>query len=68
MEHEQIDLDPATEYAKRLRDCREQLHQLSCALIAHARVARRDPGNWEFVGDLGNISKLLEEAEQFLAY
>jgi hypothetical protein len=56
------DTTAAEAYARRSRRCRLMADWLAGELDAHAERAAAAPGEWSFVGDLGEAERRLAEA------
>lgn len=66
-QHEQETANQA--YSRIAKDIQDKIAQLQVALEEHAKEQKADPFNWGNVGDIAQISRMLEEgAESFIRH
>lgn len=53
-------------YVERQKDIQALLRQIEAKLKSHAQQETKDPENWGFSGDLGNVFANLTDINQFL--
>jgi len=57
----------AEAYADHMLDVAVMLDWFELALDAHNKAAEAEPNNWNFVGDLGEVRRLLKQTLAFLS-
>jgi len=53
-------------YKERQKEVQKLLKSIASKLKKHSDTQKKDPKNWGYAGDLGNIVEILKEADSFL--
>lgn len=63
---ELISAEASKEYSDKVKEARKLMKNIDSIITKHSREQKKDPKDWGYVGDMGYIVELLNDASRFI--